>query len=479
MPTNLQTQIIQKLIKVQKASRELASLSDSRINQILKDLAKELKIQTKNILAANQKDLKNMAASNTKQDSVQNSQGAASGSAKGPQDPKYDRLKLTAERINAIAAELQSVAKLPSPLHKILERKTLKNGLQLSKISVPLGVIGVIYEARPNVTIDVFSLCLKSGNACILKGGSDAQNSNIVLAKIIQKVLVKRQVDQNIIYLLGGDGQLTHQDQREALNIILQATSYIDVIIPRGGQNLIKFVRENSKVPVIETGAGIVHTFFDETGKLEYGRNIILNAKTRRPSVCNSLDTLIIHEKRLKDLPELVEPLLKFNVEIFADKKAHAVLAKAEPPKSDSSNKSARANLDYKTQKSASFFYPPELLHIADPLDFGREFLSLKMSIKTVRNLDEALTHIQTYSSKHSEAIISENPKNIQRFLNEVDAACVYANAPTSFSDGGQFGMGAEIGISTQKLHARGPMALPELTSYKWLIKGRGQIRAS
>lgn len=447
MPTNLQTQITQKLLKVQKASRKLAYLSDLKINQILKDLSKELKLQTKNILAANQKDLKNLIKQ----------------SEQGSQDPKYDRLKLTAERINAIAADLLNVSKLPSPLHKILEKKTLKNGLQLSKISVPLGVVGVIYEARPNVTIDVFSLCLKSGNACILKGGSDAQNSNIVLAKIIQKVLVKRQVDQNIIYLLGGDGQLTHQDQREALSIILQATSYIDVIIPRGGQSLIKFVRENSKVPVIETGAGIVHTFFDESGKLEYGRNIILNAKTRRPSVCNSLDTLIIHEKRLKDVPKLVEPLLKYNVEIFADKKAHTVLA---AKKSSNRGPSVRHSA-----------YNHTLLHFATPEDFGREFLSLKMSIKTVRNLDEALEHIQTYSSKHSEAIISENSKNIERFLNEVDAACVYANAPTSFSDGGQFGMGAEIGISTQKLHARGPMALPELTSYKWLVKGKGQIR--
>ncbi|MFA5829816.1 MAG: glutamate-5-semialdehyde dehydrogenase [Candidatus Gracilibacteria bacterium] len=453
MPTNLQTQITQKLIKVQKASRKLASLSDSKVNQILKDLAKELKLQTKNILAANQKDLKKMeqASPTSGKESLKNI------NAQNPQDPKYDRLKLTAERINAIAADLLNVAKLPSPLHKILEKKTLKNGLQLSKISVPLGVIGVIYEARPNVTIDVFSLCLKSGNACILKGGSDAQNSNIALAKIIQKVLEKNNVDQNIIYLLGADGNLNHQAQREALSIILQATSYIDVIIPRGGQSLIKFVRENSKVPVIETGAGIVHTFFDESGKLEYGRNIILNAKTRRPSVCNSLDTLIIHEKRLKDLPKLVEPLLKYNVEIFADKKAHAVLAAK-----NSSNRHA---------------YNSALLHLATPEDFGREFLSLKMSIKTVRNLDEALEHIQEYSSKHSEAIISENPKNIQRFLNEVDAACVYANAPTSFSDGGQFGMGAEIGISTQKLHARGPMALPELTSYKWLVKGKGQIR--
>lgn len=419
-------QILTQLAKVKKAGTQLAFFPEQKINKVLKDLARALIKEQKFILAANQKDLKEMEKS----------------SRLGNQDPKYDRLKLTEERLKSIAADLLNVAKLPSPINKILEQRTRPNGLKLTKITVPLGVVGIIYEARPNVTVDVFSLCFKSGNACVLKGGSEAANSNQALIKIIQKVLSENKIDKNIVTLLPND--------RAALTTVLQAHQYIDVLIPRGGQGLINFVRENAKVPVIETGAGIVHTFFDETADLKTGREIILNAKTRRVSVCNALDTLIIHEKRLHDLPALVAPLANLNVEIFADQHAYKVLSK----------------------------YPSKLLHHAATTDFDREFLDYKMAIKTVANLDQALAHIAEHSSKHSEAIISKNKKNIERFLTEVDAACVYANTSTAFSDGGQFGMGAEIGISTQKLHARGPMALPELTSYKWIIRGSGQIRS-
>lgn len=405
---------------VKKAGKSLLRLDENVFNKVLADLAAGLTAEKDFILAENAKDL-------AKTD---------------PKDPKYDRLKLTDERIKDIADSLKTIAGLPSPLNRIIEERTLENGLHLKKISIPFGVIGVIYEARPNVTVDVFALCFKAGNACILKGGSEAHNSNLALLKVIHDALEKNGLPKDLAYLMPPD--------REAANALLTAHGIVDLIIPRGGQGLIKWVRENSEVPVIETGAGIVHTFFDESGNLEKGKAIILNAKTRRVSVCNALDTLIIHEKRLKDMPELVEPLKEKKVEIFADEAALTTL----------SNK-----------------YPSELLHPATPEHFGTEFLSYKMSVKTVKDLDEALEHIEKYSSRHSEAIVTEDAANIARFMNEVDAACLYANASTAFSDGGQFGMGAEIGISTQKLHARGPMALPELTSYKWIAEGNGQVR--
>lgn len=408
------------LQKVKTASRTLINLKEDRINKVLLSLADTILKSADEILTANQKDLDRMDKN----------------------DPKYDRLQLTKERLFEIAADMRNVAKLNYPVGKVIEKKTLKNGLKLSKITVPLGVIGIIYEARPNVTFDVFSLCFKSGNACILKGGSDAEKSNTKIVQLIQSVLKKHQIDENIIYFAPGD--------RNSVNEILTANDFIDVIIPRGSQNLINFVRENATVPTIETGAGIVHTFFDESGDLNMGKKIILNAKTRRVSVCNALDTLIIHQNRLSDLPKLVEPLAGKKVEIFADKKAFGQL------------------------KS---YYNPDLLHLAEEGDFGVEFLSLKISVKTVADLNEAIEHITKYGSRHSEAIISEDKKNIEYFLNNVDAACVYVNTSTAFTDGAEFGMGAEIGISTQKLHARGPMALKELTSYKWVIRGEGQVR--
>ncbi len=413
--------ISENLKSVKAASRSLVNLTDDTIQKVLSDLADILVAEGDSILTENQKDLDKMDAN----------------------DPKYDRLKLTSERLEGIAADMRNVAKLDYPVGKVLEEKTLENGLKLFKVTVPLGVIGIIYEARPNVTFDVFSLCLKSGNACVLKGGSDAELSNKKIVQLIQSVLEKNQIDPNIIYLA--------PSEREAVKAILTAHDSIDVIIPRGSEKLIRFVRENAKIPVIETGAGIVHTYFDETADPEKGKKVILNAKTRRPSVCNALDTLIIHQSRLFDLPTLLAPLAEHQVELFADEQAYRPLQGK---------------------------YDGSLLYQAKPEDFGREFLSLRMSVKTVSSLDEAIEHITTYSSKHSEAILSEDQENIEIFLKNVDAACVYANTSTAFTDGAQFGMGAEIGISTQKLHARGPMALKELTSYKWIIQGEGQIRS-
>jgi len=405
--------------KAQAAGRK-PTLAPALIDQVLLDVAAKAIAQTALILAENQKDLDLM----------------------DPQDPKYDRLKLSATRIEAIAADMISVAKLDSPLGKQLSETEMPNGLSISKVRVPLGVVGVIYEARPNVTFDVFALCFKTGNISILKGGSDADHSNRAIISIIHKVLNQHNIDTNVVTLLPAE--------REATAALLNAIGYVDVLIPRGSQSLIDFVRDNSKVPVIETGAGIVHTYFDETGDLEKGAEIVANAKTRRVSVCNALDCLIVHAARLTDLPRLSYILKEKEVELFADEQAFEAL---------------KGN------------YPETLLHKARPEHFGTEFLSMKMAIKTVDSFKAALEYIAINSSKHSEAIISEDAGNIATFLNDVDAAAVYANASTAFTDGAQFGLGAEIGISTQKLHARGPMGLDELTSYKWIVKGDGQTR--
>jgi glutamate-5-semialdehyde dehydrogenase len=407
-------------IAVQQASRKLGLLPEQKINEVLNALADKAIANIDIIVSENRKDLERMPES----------------------DPRYDRLKLTEQRIKDIASDLRNVAALPSPLHISQEKKTLANGLVIEKISVPLGVIGIIYEARPNVTFDVFSLCLKSGNACLLKGGSDAEFSNTQIIKIIHEVLKEHHVDQNIVALLPSDRSATHE--------LLNAVGYVDVIIPRGSQNLINYVRDNSKVPVIETGAGIVHTYFDASGDTQKGADIIFNSKTRRVSVCNALDCLIIHESRLTDLPTLTIQLTDKNVIIYADEKAFSVL---------------------------KGIYPETLLRPASAEHFGTEFLDYKMSIKTVDSLDEALDHIARFSSKHSEAIVATNENTIKIFLNAVDAAAVYANTSTAFTDGAQFGLGAEIGISTQKLHARGPMALREMTSYKYLVIGDGHVR--
>jgi glutamate-5-semialdehyde dehydrogenase len=401
------------------AGRKL-SLTADVIDKVLLDLSNAIIQQTNFILQENTKDLDRMDQA----------------------DPKFDRLKLTSERIKSIAEDVASVARLQSPLGEILSDNILPNGLQISKMRVPIGVVAVIYEARPNVTVDVFALCFKTGNISILKGGSDAQYSNIAIIGIIHSVLTQHQIDTNITTLL--------PVEREATHALLNAVGYIDVLIPRGSQALINYVRSNSRVPVIETGAGIVHTYFDESGDLQKAIEIIDNAKTRRVSVCNALDCLIISSKRLTDILHIAKPLSQKRVKLYADKEAYLVLKGA---------------------------YPDELLEKAQPAHFGTEFLSLSMSVKVVDTFQQALDHIAINSSKHSEAIISEDEKHIEEFLNKVDAAAVYVNASTAFTDGAQFGLGAEIGISTQKLHARGPMGLDELTSYKWVVKGNGQIR--
>ncbi|WP_167617790.1 glutamate-5-semialdehyde dehydrogenase [Maribellus sediminis] len=412
--------IEQQLQKTLEASQKLNLVEHDQIVAFLKELAAQARSNTDLILDENKKDLERM----------------------DPEDPKYDRLKLTKERIEGIASDIESVAGLENPVGKVLKETLRPNGLQIQKITVPFGVIGIIYEARPNVTFDVFALCLKSGNACVLKGGSDAIYSNTAIVSIIQQVLKQFNIDENTVTLLPAG--------REETNEMLRARAYIDLIIPRGSQGLINFVRDNATIPVIETGAGICHTYFDEFGDAEKGTEIIFNAKTRRPSVCNALDCLVIHSSRLNELPKFAKKLLEENVVIYADERSMPEISKV---------------------------YPEDLLIEATEESFGTEFLSLKMSVKTVDSFEEAIKQINTHSSKHSEAIITEDNARIEIFRKVIDASSVYSNASTAFTDGAQFGLGAEIGISTQKLHARGPMALEELTSYKWIIEGNGQTR--
>lgn len=405
---------------VKAASRKLNLLSDLQRNEILKAVADAIIAKKGTILEANALDLAKM----------------------DKQNPLYDRLQLTEKRLDDIASDMRNVASLPSPLGHITKEKTLPNGLRLHRVSVPFGVIGMIYEARPNVTYDVFSLCFKSGNACVLKGGSDADLSNQAAVTLIHEVLTSHGVNPDVVTLLPA----THEATGELLN----AVGYVDLCIPRGGRRLIDFVRDTARIPVIETGAGVVNTYFDKDGDLEMGKKIICNAKTRRVSVCNALDCLIVHESRLGELYELVEPLYEHKVTIYADGSAYQLL-------------------DGK--------YPEVLLKPATAESFGTEFMDYKMAIRTVASLEEAIEHIDLYGSGHSEAIITQNEETARRFQQAVDAACVYWNAPTSFTDGAQFGLGAEIGISTQKLGPRGPMALEEITTYKWIIEGEGQIR--
>ena len=378
----------------------LALLSDEQRNEILNAVADAIVNNKERILSANERDLARMDKAN----------------------PLYDRLQLTEKRLDDIASDMRNVATLPSPLGHITKQKTLPNGLRLCRMSVPFGVIGMIYEARPNVTYDVFSLCFKSGNACVLKGGKDADCSNREEVALIHEILEKYGVNPDVVALLPA----THEATGEMLN----AVGYVDLCIPRGGRKLIDFVRDTARIPVIETGAGVVHVYFDKDGDLEKGRAIINNAKTRRVSVCNALDTLLIHKDRESDLPQLLAPM----------------------------------------EGKVEFFYN-------DESRYDTEFMDYKMNVVTVASLDEALAHIDRHGSGHSEAIVTENEQTARKFQAHVDAACVYWNAPTSFTDGAQFGLGAEIGISTQKLGPRGPMALEESTTYKWLIEGEGQTR--
>jgi glutamate-5-semialdehyde dehydrogenase len=419
---NQQEYLDSGLEKAREAARELARCDDAAIRAVLNSLADEMLAVSEEILEANRSDLSRMPQS----------------------DPKYDRLLLNDKRLKAISHDLRCVADLPSPVGEVLQQQHLDNGLVLSKVRVPMGVIAVIFESRPNVTFDVFALCLKTQNACVLKGSSDAHDTNKIVVRLMHEVLASHGLNPNVVFLA--------PPQREWLPQILQAVGYIDLAIPRGSKGLIDFVRDNARIPVIETGAGIVHTYVDASADPDKAKAIITNAKTRRVSVCNALDTLVLHRKLLPELNGLMQEMGEVHgVEVFADKEAFAAL----------------------DGRYAGSLNPAQAQH------FGQEFLALKMSIKTVSGLDEALDHIHRHSSKHSEAIVAEDPAVIEKFLNSVDAAAVYANASTAFTDGGQFGMGAEIGISTQKLHARGPMALPELTSYKWVVRGDGQIRAS
>ena len=409
-----------QLAAAQEAAGEIANLPIEKINQTLNALADETERRIPEILSANADDLSRMA----------------------PDNPKYDRLQLSEERIRSIAADLRNVAKLPAPAGRILQETTRPNGLHLQKIAVPFGVIGIIYEARPNVTFDVFSLCLKSQNTCVLKGGSDAEHSNRAITNLIKDILNRQGIDPHAIELLPSD--------RHAAEALLHAERYIDLLIPRGSSGLIQYVRREATVPVIETGAGVCHTYFDADGDVKKGSAIVCNAKTRRVSVCNALDCLLVHRNRLEALPEICCALKEKKVRIYADKDARLFL---------------------------SGHYPDEWLNPATEESYGTEFLSYALAIRTVSGLDEALRHIRRYGLKHSECIITENEATASRFLREVDAACVYVNASTAFTDGAQFGLGAEIGISTQKLHARGPMGLEALCTYKWIIRGNGQIR--
>ena len=383
--------------RAKSASRMLLHLTDDDRNRVLLRVADAIERSEREILSSNEKDLARMDKGN----------------------PMYDRLQLTPARIQSIASDMRHVAQLPTPLGVVTKQNTLPNGIRLHRVSVPFGVIGVVYEARPNVTFDVFSLCFKSGNTCMLKGGKDAVDSNLCAANIIQTVLREEGIDEHCVMLMPA----TH-DATEAL---LTAVGYVDLCIPRGSRRLIDFVRDNARVPVIETGAGVVHTYFDKDGDLEKGKRIINNAKTRRVSVCNALDCLLVHKEREKDLDQLLAPM----------------------------------------KDRVQFHFG----------EYGREWQSYDLSVKIVESADEAIAFIQQHSSGHSESIITENEETARRFQREIDAACVYWNVPTSFTDGAQFGLGAEIGISTQKLGPRGPMGLEEITTYKWIIEGEGQIR--
>lgn len=405
---------------VKDASYNLTFLDDNKRNEILQAVADSIIANKDTLLEANKKDLAKMDKAN----------------------PLYDRLQITEKRLEDIASDMRHVSMLPSPLGRTLKEKTLENGLYLRRVSVPFGVIGMIYEARPNVTFDVFSLCFKSGNACILKGGKDADNSNKAGVALIKEVLKKYGINEYVVELMPA----THEATADMLN----AVGYVDLVIPRGGRKLIDFVRDNAKVPCIETGAGVVNTYLDKDGDIDMAAAIVNNGKTRRVSVCNALDCLIVHKKQIANLHEVCAPLSESKVMIYADERAFTALYGK---------------------------YPEELLKHATAESFGTEYMDYKMAIRTVDSVEEALKHIQQYGSGHSEAIITNNKDTAHLFEQRVDAACVYVNAPTSFTDGAQFGLGAEIGISTQKLGARGPMALEEITTYKWLIEGSGQIR--
>lgn len=413
-------QLLEQFASTRKASTQLAMASTERKQLVLNVLASLLEENIEQILAENQLDLNAIALEN----------------------PMRDRLLLSTSRILDLAKSVRDVALLPDPSGRLLLHKTLANGLDLQKIAVPLGVVGVIYESRPNVTIDVAALCLRSGNAAVLRGGTDAWHTNQILVSFIHQALLQAEFPTELVRLMPTD--------REHVHTLLTAVKFIDVIIPRGSDALIQRVRRESLVPTIETGAGVCHTYVSESAEVNMAADIVVNAKVSRPSVCNSLDTILVHRSQAKSfLQAVVNPLKASNVAIFADSESFSILTELGYP----------------------------LLHVAQESDFGREYLDFACSVKVVADLAEALGHIQTYSSRHSEAIVSSDTSEAEFFLKAVDAAAVYWNASTRFTDGGVFDLGAEIGISTQKLHARGPFALEKLVTEKWVLKGQGQIR--
>ena len=410
-------------INAKEAENTMRTITTDQKNQVLAAVAGHLVESTDKLLEANAVDVANAKQNHMPEGLV-------------------DRLMLSPERIEGMAEGLRQLVALEDPIGEVTGMKKRPNGLLIGQKRVPLGVVGIIYEARPNVSFDVFSLCLKSGNASILKGGSDADASNRAIVQLIHEVLEEFGIDSHVVELL--------PSTREATEALLHAEGWVDLIIPRGSSNLIQYVRHEATVPVIETGAGICHTYFDKAGDLTKGAAIVNNPKTRRVSVCNAMDCLLLHRGRLADLPALCAPLAESRVILYADEPAYQAL---------------EGN------------YPAELLQLATLGSYGTEFLDYKMAIKTVDDIAEAVTHIYTYGSGHSECIVTEDKEAAAFFTRAVDAACVYVNAPTSFTDGAQFGLGAEIGISTQKLHARGPMGLREMTTYKWIVEGDGQVR--
>ena len=407
-----------------QASRKLARLPTHDKNQVLLNLAELLRSNQADVLAANQEDYREAKAD-------------------GMDGSLLDRLLLTSDRLSATAAEIQTVAELPDPIGEVIETTSLPNGLVTSRRRVPLGVVGSIYEARPNVTVDIFGLCLKSGNACILRGGKETVRSNTALVALLRKALSDAGVTENAV-------QFVDNPDRTLVDAMLKMNQYIDLLVPRGGASLVKFVAENATMPAVTGGIGVCHTYVDQAADLKMAVEIVQNAKVRRPSICNALDTVLMHvEVAAIGLPLMAKELVASGVELHCDSRALSILGPDAPATAIPANED----------------------------DWGQEFLSLTAAVKVVDSLEDALEHIETYGSGHSEAIITEDEAAANRFLDEVDAAAVYVNASTQFTDGGQFGLGAEVGISTQKFHARGPMGLKELTSYKWVIVGQGQTR--
>ena len=431
MLTNTVEDLLEQGRAAREASRILARLSGNVKNQALLNIAEALETQPDDVMEANEADCR-------------------LAKADGISESVLERLLLTPDRLSGTAAEVRGVAALPDPIAETLEMTTMSNGLKVGKRRVPLGVIASIYESRPHVTIDISALSIKSGNACLLRGGKESLHSNAALAKLVRKAIADAGLPEDAV-------QFVDNPDRSLVDALLGMKEYIDLLIPRGGDGLIRFVAENATMPAVTGGIGVCHTYIDRGAELDMAANIVFNAKTQRPSVCNALDTILVHVNAAPAcLPRIAEELTGAGVELHCDHRALSILG--PQPTGNGNPKDAK-------------------IIPANEEDWGREYLSMTAAIKVVDSLDDALGHIETYGSGHSEAIITEDYSAAMRFLDEVDAAAVFVNASTRFNDGGQFGLGAEVGISTQKFHARGPMGLKELTSYKWIIMGDGQVR--